>query len=279
MYPAHVKQAAGRDVLIGFDGWDERWDEWIPKASPRLREHRGWGTPDDAKDWQLDSTIEALDMEGKWYRAKILHVAEHACRVHYNGWANKWDEWLRKDSGRLRRIGDKKTKPTDGKRNESHEDVCALCEEPGDLIGCDGRCQRSFHRSCIPPNNPPPSVFDSSTRWVCSDCRVKRFRWYAPNSSTRTHHMHFFCTRPLRFFLLLTFVLISLLSLLSAQQLLLQAVGRRALRGTPLRKEELRQGVSRRVPPRVADAICRRDAAAIATVLPGGEDFFCDDDD
>ena len=39
-YPAHVKQAAGRDVLIGFDGWDERWDEWIPKASPRLREHR-----------------------------------------------------------------------------------------------------------------------------------------------------------------------------------------------------------------------------------------------
>ena len=278
-YPAHVKQAAGRDVLIGFDGWDERWDEWIPKASPRLREHRGWGTPTMPKDWQLDSTIEALDMEGKWYRAKILHVAEHACRVPYNGWANKWDEWLRKDSGRLRRIGDKKTKPTDGKRNESHEDVCALCEEPGDLIGCDGRCQRSFHRSCIPPNNPPPSVFDSSTRWVCSDCRVKRFRWYAPNSSTRTHTCISFAHDPCDFSFAHFCANLSPLSLLSAQQLLLQAVGRRALRGTPLRKEELRQGVSRRVPPRVSDAICQRDAAAIATVLPGGEDFFCDDDD
>ena len=52
------------------------------------------------KDWQQDSTIEALDMEGKWYKAKVLHVSEIACKVHYSRWASKWDEWVGKTSGR-----------------------------------------------------------------------------------------------------------------------------------------------------------------------------------
>ena len=99
-YPAHVADVAGREVRVHFDGWEDQWDEWIPKNSNRLRRHRGWGTDAMPKDWQQDSTIEALDMEGKWYKAKVLHVSELACKVHYNGWPSKWDEWVRKDSGR-----------------------------------------------------------------------------------------------------------------------------------------------------------------------------------
>ena len=59
-YPAEVRAVSGREVLISFNGWEDKWDEWLPKASSRLREHRGWGTPAMPKDWQVGSTIEAL---------------------------------------------------------------------------------------------------------------------------------------------------------------------------------------------------------------------------
>ena len=99
-YPARVVAVEGKRVRISFDGWDAQWDEWFPRTSERMCEHRGWGGPSMADDWQADSMIEALDMEGKWYKAKVLHVAETRCRVHYNGWPTKWDEWIKKDAGR-----------------------------------------------------------------------------------------------------------------------------------------------------------------------------------
>ena len=74
----------------------------------------------------------------------------------------------------MRRLDEKGLK-LDGARNESHEDLCAHCEEPGELICCEGRCARVFHRSCLPPNNDGS---DESARWVCSDCRSKRFRCF-----------------------------------------------------------------------------------------------------
>jgi hypothetical protein len=49
-------------------------------------------------DWQQDAIIEALDMEGKWYAAKVVYVASHSVMVHYQGWSSKWNEWLEKDS-------------------------------------------------------------------------------------------------------------------------------------------------------------------------------------
>ena len=46
-------------------------------------------------DWQQDAIIEALDMEGKWYAAKVVYVASHSVMVHYHGWSAKWNEWPR----------------------------------------------------------------------------------------------------------------------------------------------------------------------------------------
>jgi hypothetical protein len=75
-----------------------QWDEWIERGSVRLRRHRGWGTQAMPTDWQQDAIIEALDMEGKWYAAKVVYVASHSVMVHYQGWSSKWNEWLEKDS-------------------------------------------------------------------------------------------------------------------------------------------------------------------------------------
>ena len=130
-YPARVIQMEGSKVLLHFLGWGDEWDEWIERDSARLRRHRGWGTPSMPTDWQQDSIIEALDMEGKWYAADVLYVASHSVMVHYHGWSAKWNEWLGKDSGRLRVRHSAKQEPTPAasRQSDGHDDVCALCEE------------------------------------------------------------------------------------------------------------------------------------------------------
>ena len=103
-YPARVVTATASKVLLRFDGWSETWNEWVPKNSARLREHRGWGTDRQPHDWQTESYCLALDMQDRWCRAKILHVSEEQVQVHYTSWSSKWDEWIGKISGRLRKV-------------------------------------------------------------------------------------------------------------------------------------------------------------------------------
>jgi len=187
-FPARVVEVKEEEVLVHFDGWTADWDEWLETDSTRLRAHRGWGTQKMPNDWQQDSIIEALDMEGKWYPAKVIFVSQNAVMVHYQGWSAKWDEWLDKSSGRLRErhsavgVGQPTSKLSStlmgSKHNETHDDVCALCEEVGELICCDGKCKRAFHVACIPSNNPPPSADHASARWVCSDCHCRRMRCF-----------------------------------------------------------------------------------------------------
>jgi hypothetical protein len=79
------------------------------------------------------------------------------------------------------------------KHTDSHDDVCALCEEVGELICCDGRCKRAFHRTCVPANNPPPPSEDGAVpcrrRWLCSDCRCHRMRCFYCKRWGSTHDM------------------------------------------------------------------------------------------
>ena len=84
-FPARVVQVQASKVLVHFDGWSNNWDEWIDSQSARLRAHRGWGTSRMPNDWQQDSIIEALDMQGKWYPSKVLHVSQQSVQVHYQG--------------------------------------------------------------------------------------------------------------------------------------------------------------------------------------------------
>ena len=74
-YPATLVEERKDAVLVAFDGWSSQWNEWVAKDSKRLRPPRGWGTAKKPDDWQAESTILALDMEGKWYPAKVLHVS------------------------------------------------------------------------------------------------------------------------------------------------------------------------------------------------------------
>ena len=185
-YPATLVEERKDAVLVAFDGWSSQWNEWVAKDSKRLRPPRGWGTAKKPDDWQAESTILALDMEGKWYPAKVLHVSELRGQVHYQRWSSKWDEWIDKDAGRLRKLDEPPgadeqeakgaaTSAVSGfTRDDTHDDVCAVCEEPGELVCCDGPCKRVFHEGCVPPNNP----IESGSRWLCADCRTRRYRCF-----------------------------------------------------------------------------------------------------
>ena len=131
-------------------------------------------------DWQRGAIIEALDMEGRWYRAKVLHVAEHAAMVKYLNWPDKWNEWIDRSSDRLRALSSAGGPGRDdGARGETHDDLCAVCEEAGSLVCCDGPCRRAFHVECVPANNAPPSGDGALRRWRCADCISRRFRCFA----------------------------------------------------------------------------------------------------
>jgi len=45
--------------------------------------------------------VDALDCDGKWYRAKIISHNKKFFRIHYYGWGDNWDEWIFCGSGRI----------------------------------------------------------------------------------------------------------------------------------------------------------------------------------
>jgi hypothetical protein len=47
-------------------------------------------------------------------------------------------------------------------------DICALCEDGGLLIVCDGPCNRAFHLECVHLTETP-----DASEWHCPDCRMK----------------------------------------------------------------------------------------------------------
>ena len=47
---------------------------------------------------------------------------------------------------------------------DRHDWVCAICEEDGDLILCEGRCMRSFHKKCLGLDSEPET-------FLCDWCK------------------------------------------------------------------------------------------------------------
>lgn len=46
--------------------------------------------------------IYVSDVTNKWYQSTILEIKEDEIFIHYNGWGDRWDQWIPIDSHRLR---------------------------------------------------------------------------------------------------------------------------------------------------------------------------------
>jgi hypothetical protein len=87
-YPATVEQTpnATGQCQIGYDGWSDTWDEWIP--SDRMR-------PRSTGPCAVGKGIE-VEWQGSWYPAVIEAGPNGSgqCQIGYVGYGDEWDEWV-----------------------------------------------------------------------------------------------------------------------------------------------------------------------------------------
>ena len=109
-------QGDARELLVHYNGWKARYDEWVGAGSGRVRA-AGNGKLGPCKrlaaatKMETGSRVEALDPRGTWYAAAVVDARgtglSRELLVHYNGWNKRQDEWMGVCSGRLRASGGK----------------------------------------------------------------------------------------------------------------------------------------------------------------------------
>ncbi|XP_061177794.1 PHD finger protein 20-like protein 1 [Saccostrea echinata] len=54
--------------------------------------------------WRKGERLEAMDFSSKWYQAKIVEIDEEEkmVMIHFDGWNQRYDEWIEMDSEKLR---------------------------------------------------------------------------------------------------------------------------------------------------------------------------------
>src|SRR6266850_4991067 len=61
------------------------------------------------KSWKPGDRVE-VEWKGDWYQAEVIEVKGNQYKVHYDGYASSWDEWV--DTSRVRIPAIKPNNPT-----------------------------------------------------------------------------------------------------------------------------------------------------------------------
>ncbi len=82
-YPSTVLEVKGSTWKIHYDGYGDTFDEWVDQDRIRTTYKKG-------DKIQVSSS-------SVWYKATILEVSGSKYKIHYDGWADSWDEWVTTD--------------------------------------------------------------------------------------------------------------------------------------------------------------------------------------
>ncbi len=88
-------------LFIGYLYWDSKFDEWVPMSSERvapLHTH----TYFTAGALKTRQRIEVLDERNNWLELFVEGETVDQVRIHYKGYSNKFDEWIDRNSDRIR---------------------------------------------------------------------------------------------------------------------------------------------------------------------------------
>jgi len=107
-FASTVRAVKADTVLIHYNGWKVKWDEWIPKDSDRLSRKKGTAS---WRNFKVGDVIDCEDAVGKFYESTVRAVKPDEVFIHFNGWADRWDVWIAKDSKRLARKNSHTTGP------------------------------------------------------------------------------------------------------------------------------------------------------------------------
>ncbi len=88
-------------LYIGYLNWDSKFDEWVTASNERvapLHAHTYFvgGT------LKLRQRVEVLDERGTWLESFVEDENETQVKIHYKGYAAKFDEWLDRSTDRIR---------------------------------------------------------------------------------------------------------------------------------------------------------------------------------
>lgn len=120
---AEVKSITNDQVFVKYRGWEDKWNEHIARTSDRLASHGTHSSkpatsaatvssPTAAAEWTASNAvtaanakvgdfIDALDTDGRWCICRVTEADKDKIKVHFIGWAEKWNESLSRTSDRL----------------------------------------------------------------------------------------------------------------------------------------------------------------------------------
>lgn len=91
-------------VYISYLFWNDTFDEWVNDSDYRIAPIHTY-TYVEGGEFRVGQRIEAKDPYNKWLEARVIEVQDSQVKVHYFRYSPKFDEYIDKKSGRLRRYG------------------------------------------------------------------------------------------------------------------------------------------------------------------------------
>lgn len=91
-YPASVMRVNETQTkcFIRYKGYGSEWDEWV--GADRIQV-AGNAAPARPAGWAVGDEV-LVQWQGKWYAASIIGRKEGLYKIHYDGYAASWDEWV-----------------------------------------------------------------------------------------------------------------------------------------------------------------------------------------
>ena len=59
------------------------------------------GVNENDSDNTKGQWVDVKDTINEWLEAQVIDVKDNKAFIHYNGWGNRWDEWINMDSDRI----------------------------------------------------------------------------------------------------------------------------------------------------------------------------------
>ncbi|CAN0230587.1 unnamed protein product, partial [Ectocarpus fasciculatus] len=121
-----VDREAAR-VYVSYTYWAPKWDEWISIDSPCLAP-AGTMTYQPGGPLRVGHRVEVLDEANQfipgvgWLEADVVEAAEDGrARVHFKGYAKKFDAWVSPHGARVRQYGPHRVAAKGGNRSSARQ--------------------------------------------------------------------------------------------------------------------------------------------------------------
>ena len=95
-YPATVKKVKGNECFVHYDGYDNKWDEWVGPDRMKTAGGKEQAAAGGEQGYKKGDAVQ-VNWKGQWWPAQVIAVGKGKWKVHYDGYESSWDEWVGPD--------------------------------------------------------------------------------------------------------------------------------------------------------------------------------------